>query len=150
MGRSGGTAKAAAAKLAPLGASEAMRRYNERVKAETGRGSWAKYRTRKGPVPCVECGTMLASWKSDQPRCGGCSGRRTTFISASGRAAVYERDAWTCGLCEEPVARDAPYPDPWSPSLDHIVPASLGGSDDPSNLRLAHLRCNLVRGAASK
>jgi 5-methylcytosine-specific restriction endonuclease McrA len=33
-----------------------------------------------------------------------------------------------------------------APSLDHIVPLSLGGSpDSPANLQLTHLRCNLAK-----
>jgi hypothetical protein len=33
-------------------------------------------------------------------------------------------------------------PDPWAPTIDHIVPRSLRGSNDPSNLRAAHAKCN--------
>lgn len=33
-------------------------------------------------------------------------------------------------------------------AIDHIVPVSWGGSDDPSNLAPAHTSCNTARGAA--
>lgn len=55
------------------------------------------------------------------------------------REAIFERDGWLCGICGEPVeAGDA--------TLDHIVPISLGGADESSNVRLAHSLCNSRRG----
>jgi hypothetical protein len=63
------------------------------------------------------------------------------------RRAIYERDQWTCQICSEAVDPDAT--DEWRPTLDHIIPRSHGGSDDQSNLRLAHLWCNSVRGDLS-
>ena len=48
------------------------------------------------------------------------------------RQAVMARDAGICHLCGGPHA-DA---------IDHIVPVSWGGSDDPSNLAPAHTSCN--------
>ncbi|MEV1331137.1 HNH endonuclease signature motif containing protein [Micromonospora costi] len=60
--------------------------------------------------------------------------------------AIYERDGWACWLCEEPVDRHLIGTlDHWRPSLDHVIPKSQGGPDDPSNLRLAHWWCNSVR-----
>lgn len=60
---------------------------------------------------------------------------------------VFERDGWVCGLCDEPVSRDAVYPDPLSASLDHVVPLSLGGAHSLENVQLAHLSCNVRKGA---
>lgn len=60
---------------------------------------------------------------------------------------VFERDGWLCGLCDEPVSPDAVYPDPFSPSLDHVVPLSRGGAHSLENSQLAHLRCNVRKGA---
>jgi 5-methylcytosine-specific restriction endonuclease McrA len=34
-------------------------------------------------------------------------------------------------------------PDPMSPSLDHILPLSKGGTHEPRNVQLAHLGCNV-------
>lgn len=59
---------------------------------------------------------------------------------------VYERDEWTCGLCNEPVLRDSKWPDPMSPSLDHITPLSKGGHHVMDNVQLAHLDCNVRKG----
>lgn len=55
------------------------------------------------------------------------------------REAIFERDGWLCGICGEQVERH-------HASLDHIVPISLGGAHEPSNVRLAHSLCNSRRG----
>lgn len=59
---------------------------------------------------------------------------------------IYERDVWLCGLCSTPVDPDAKHPDPLSPSLDHILPLSLGGTHTYENVQLAHLTCNVSKG----
>lgn len=61
-------------------------------------------------------------------------------------AEIFERDDWVCGLCREPIPRDAPRRDPMSASLDHIVPLSLGGLHSPENTQAAHLICNGRKG----
>lgn len=60
--------------------------------------------------------------------------------------ALGERDGWDCWLCGGEVDRDAPPGSPWTPTVDHVVPKSRGGKTEPSNLRLAHRRCNSARG----
>ena len=56
------------------------------------------------------------------------------------------RDLATCGLCGLPVDDSLAWPHPQSPSLDHVIPLSKGGIHDPSNVQLAHLRCNTAKG----
>lgn len=77
--------------------------------------------------------------------------RRRAVIDAAvetfDRTEVFDRDAWVCGICHAPVSPDVRYPDPQSASLDHIQPLSLGGDHTRENTRLAHLRCNVQRGA---
>lgn len=68
-------------------------------------------------------------------------------VSPTTRRAIYERDGHTCQLCHQPVNMDLGPSDLRGATLDHIVPRSLGGSDDPTNLRMAHRLCNSVRGA---
>ena len=62
-------------------------------------------------------------------------------------AIIFERDGWACRICGLPVDSALPYPDPMSKSLDHVMPLSRGGSHTPANVQLAHLFCNLSKGA---
>lgn len=66
---------------------------------------------------------------------------------AFSNADVFERDGWVCGLCGGPVSPDVVYPDPLSASLDHVVPLSRGGAHSLDNSQLAHLACNVRKGA---
>lgn len=66
------------------------------------------------------------------------------------RDEIAERDNYRCGLCGDLVDMTLPYPDPLSPSLDHIrplQPADGGepGAHDPDNVQLAHLSCNIIK-----
>jgi 5-methylcytosine-specific restriction endonuclease McrA len=62
------------------------------------------------------------------------------------RIEVFERDGWTCHLCGEQTDPNARVPDELAPTIDHVIPRSLGGSDEPANLRTAHWLCNTLRG----
>lgn len=57
------------------------------------------------------------------------------------RIRIHARDGGQCQLCGEAVTYDEMH-------LDHILPRSLGGSDDDGNLRTTHPSCNLSRGNA--
>ena len=68
---------------------------------------------------------------------------KSTFEKA--RKIIYASQS-VCGICGRPVNFDKRFPDPWSPTLDHIIPISKGG--DPAslnNLQLAHFRCNRIK-----
>lgn len=71
--------------------------------------------------------------------------KKGAFVETVRRAVIYARDGWVCQLCGEPVPK-VPYPDPLSPSLDHVIPLIRGGKHAPDNVQLAHLRCNLRKG----
>lgn len=58
-------------------------------------------------------------------------------ISVAVRRAVHDRDGWACLHCGS--LDDL--------TLDHIVPWSLGGSDDPDNLQTLCRACNSRKGA---
>jgi len=62
------------------------------------------------------------------------------------RSEVFARDNWMCGLCSEPVDPDITWPDPLSPSLDHVLPLSLGGAHSRANTQCSHLGCNVAKG----
>lgn len=49
----------------------------------------------------------------------------------------------TCAICGKKVDFSLRYPDPLSPSIDHIIPIAKGGHpSDIDNLQLAHWCCN--------
>jgi hypothetical protein len=62
------------------------------------------------------------------------------------RVAVFERDNWRCRICGGSVSKTETYPHPSSPTIDHVVPISMGGSHTYDNVRTAHARCNTGRG----
>lgn len=57
---------------------------------------------------------------------------------------LYIRDKGICGICGKRVTRKQFLNG--KANRDHIVPASLGGTNHRSNLRLAHYSCNIRRG----
>lgn len=97
------------------------------------------------------------SWKKGKPETRRANLRRKTQQRRArmkgqpeaeliDRDAVGDRDEWRCGLCSTSVNRLLEYPDPESPSLDHVVPLSLGGAHVLSNVQISHLRCNVAKG----
>lgn len=108
--------------------------------------------------PCNWCGEEFVG----QPMTRYCSKRcasnmgwkkqydlRGAFtISPKARLAIYERDGWTCQICNTPVPKDATHGDYLYATLDHIIPQShqLIPDHSPANLRLAHMWCNAKRG----
>lgn len=59
---------------------------------------------------------------------------------------IFQRDRWTCQLCDHKIDPEVKWPNPRSASLDHVVPLSLGGAHSRSNTQLACLECNTRKG----
>ena len=59
---------------------------------------------------------------------------------------IAERDRCKCHLCGYHIDMTlAGTNDEWAPSLDHMVPLCVGGTDTSDNVSLAHRRCNSCR-----
>ena len=118
-------------------------------------------------VPCRDCGTSVALAPTDHgllPRyCTSCRAERqrewdrrksvrrrgATATRTFTIAEVGDRDAWTCHLCGAPVERGLSGMHPEGPTIDHLIPLSLGGLDLLHNVALAHRTCNTRRGVKS-
>jgi 5-methylcytosine-specific restriction endonuclease McrA len=62
------------------------------------------------------------------------------------RAAVMERDSWTCHICGEPIDPTLACPDRMAGVCDHIIPRYYGGQSALDNLAAAHNGCNSRKG----
>ena len=51
---------------------------------------------------------------------------------------IYQEAQGVCHICQLPVRRE-------DASLDHLIPASQGGTSTRDNLALAHRSCNSAR-----
>lgn len=83
--------------------------------------------------------------RADTLLCDVCKGGARSRNYRLAVLLLAERDGTECAFCGEDIdisirgtAKDAP-------SIDHRIPISLGGLNDPSNLRLAHYGCNAKR-----
>lgn len=116
------------------------------------------WRTYKGDIPsldfdCAMCGTHFTrdQWgdkhqRRDKKLCDRCRrSKHKRHHSSVGYLA--KRDGTDCGICGETVDLALRHPDLMSPSVDHIMPVALGGSNDEDNLQLSHLVCNLTKQA---
>jgi 5-methylcytosine-specific restriction endonuclease McrA len=59
---------------------------------------------------------------------------------------IAERDGFMCHICSGVVDMTLPRTRALGGTVDHVVPLSKGGSDDPENLKLAHWVCNVRKG----
>ena len=110
-----------------------------------------------GPRPtatnCVACGIAIdltARTKRGQLRktvtkfCRPCKQDYNKYKMSARELAA--RDGTDCGICGQPVDITLSRADGLQcPSVDHVLPRSRGGTHDPANLQLAHLRCNMAK-----
>lgn len=103
---------------------------------------------------CCGCGTTYMGYHSSKwcRACAGAKYRRHQRRANVSKHIPYllERDNKRCQLCHEPVAWTRSVPDSRAPTVDHIIPRSLGGGDELANLQLAHLVCNVRKGNGSR
>lgn len=100
---------------------------------------------------CLRCGNSFAPSHWRAKYCSEKCRQRTRDRQRAHRwrikrTAIFERDGWTCQICHEPVDGSLCYPHHHAATIDHIVPVSRGGTDDPANLQTAHMVCNSSKG----
>jgi 5-methylcytosine-specific restriction endonuclease McrA len=109
---------------------------------EIRKKAWAKYydKNRQAMIDrAVQYSRDNGDWKRAQDsayrakRLGSPTAERFTLDE------IYERDGHRCHLCKKLVKRN-------EATMDHIVPASLGGPHTRANVALAHRSCNASKG----
>lgn len=102
------------------------------------------------PRECLICGKPIdfdyvhesgTRKKRNAKVCGFCPRQSVGYKWKLIRA----RDGDNCHLCDEIIDFTLKRPSEWSKSVDHVVPIAEGGGPELSNLKLSHLRCNLLR-----
>lgn len=104
-------------------------------------------------VTCHGCGAEFTTIRPETRWCSkACANRHWGNVRARQRGElseakytdleIFERDGWRCHLCRKPVRRDVPRTHDDGATIDHPVPTSLGGKDEPANVATAHWKCN--------
>ncbi len=144
--------------LADFCSGECRSLYRRSHKAAESRQYRQKRRVEYMKV-CDVCGVPFTTARSIQRYCTSVCLRQgqnrsmmmrrsrmaSTQVSPIVSATIFERDGWMCQICAVQVEQLRRWPDPWSASLDHVVPVSKGGSHTFENVQLAHLRCNMQK-----
>lgn len=133
---------------------------SSRVKARANKGKTVRPKrpsTRSHNVHCQHCGTEFRTSANGKFCSVACRSRETRARRRAwklgvrwepiGLSTLSRRDGGLCHICNKPVLWTAKAPDPLSPSIDHVVPLSRGGSHTMGNTALAHFRCNYLKGA---
>lgn len=105
-----------------------------------------KFWSRKAYADKKAAGTAWNDRRKANAKARRARKKNTVVVEVVRPDEIRARDGNRCGLCGGKVS-DKPYPHPLSASLDHIVPLARGGSHEPANVHLTHLRCNLKKGA---
>lgn len=98
-------------------------------------------KTRKGGI-CSECSKVRARerYRRKNMKRRGAVGKPLTVIQLA------ERDGTICYICESDIDLGLSGLDRFGPTIDHVIPLALGGTNDDSNLRLTHRDCNTKKG----
>jgi 5-methylcytosine-specific restriction endonuclease McrA len=111
----------------------------------------------KGPKACATCGQTFDAVRATHRWCSRqCRNRHFGLVRARSRSKpsaamytdreIFERDSWRCHICGKKVRQDVPRLHDEGATIDHLVPTSLGGEDEPANVATAHWKCNRDKG----
>ncbi len=130
----------------------AQREYNRRRwQDRDARKRWREYKSR--PEELAKQRIRNRAWKkANRARCTDRQNKRnailyTVFIEDVTLEFLFERDGGRCQLCGCELSMATKWPDPRTPTRDHVVPLSKGGTHERGNLQLACAECNIRKGA---
>lgn len=73
--------------------------------------------------------------------------KRDAYRADVYRHRVFEADGYRCHLCRRKTDPSKLAPHPRSPTIDHVIPLSRGGTHEPVNCRTACFLCNSLKSA---
>lgn len=108
---------------------------------------------------CVHCGKCLSTTSRNKRKsCQSCTEqkdrarwhkknhtRRAAGIMVVTVDDLRQRDGGRCNICGRRIDFNLSGRAKWGPTIDHLLPVSLGGTNDADNLALAHRVCNTSR-----
>lgn len=135
-------------------------KYCPQLAYQARKGAGASPRVATRTVSCDGCGTTFVATRPEARWCSKqCANRHWGNVRARQRGAlsqakytdreIFERDGWRCHICKKKVRRDVDRLHPEGATIDHLVPISEGGVDEPSNVATAHWKCNRDKGSGS-
>ena len=89
----------------------------------------------------------ITLWFDQPPPKPGLVHKRDPLSGSTRFRALWLKTDGLCHLCGEPMLNLAH--DPLAATEDHLIPKSKGGSNDRTNIKLAHRKCNHERGNMS-
>ena len=116
--------------------------------------SWVGSFSPVAATRCRSCDSVFCHDARRQRRyCSKPCAEKARAIRRRGRSkirrdAIFERDNYTCWICERRCNPRDIVPADLAPTVDHLIPRARGGSDDPENLATACFACNSKRGAS--
>lgn len=129
--------------------------YNETCKqgAYKKRAAAGIRRLLERTVNCDGCDATFVSTRPEARWCSkACANRHWGNVRARQRRrattaryidrAIFDRDGWICHICKASVDPTLPRTHDAGATIDHVIPLSRGGTDEPSNVATAHWRCN--------
>lgn len=68
------------------------------------------------------------------------------FVEDVSLEFIFDRDNGCCRICGDGLSMTTKWPDPKTPTRDHVMPLTKGGTHERSNLQLACAECNIRKG----
>lgn len=98
---------------------------------------------------CIKKSIRNREWKkANRASCTDRQNKRNAmlyanFIEDVSLEFLFERDEGRCQLCGYELSMATKWPNPRTPTRDHVVPLSKGGTHERGNLQLACAECNV-------
>lgn len=104
-------------------------------------------------IKCKHCGKEIQSTHRNKTMCSQCYKKYNKKHSTKSLQKLYKRDKGICYICNTKcdyedyiILNGTIICGDYYPSIEHVIPISKGGTDDWENIRLAHRKCNNLKG----